>query len=108
WDRWAGPPAGWDRWAGPPAGWDRWAGPPAGWDRWAGPPAGWDRWAGPPAGWDAAAAGRLLTERVLTADRLPVKAMLTAGTLLPKQRTGCADINKYYLRTGPNYLRSDR
>ncbi|GAB3970180.1 IucA/IucC family protein [Plantactinospora veratri] len=75
-----------------------------------------DRWtaaptrtspAGPP-GWDTAAAGRLLTERVLTADRLPVKAMLTAGTLLPKQRTGCADINKYYLRTGPNYLRSDR
>ncbi|AVT36931.1 IucA/IucC family protein [Plantactinospora sp. BB1] len=61
-----------------------------------------------PAGWDTAAAGRLLTERVLTADRLPVKAMLTAGTLLPKQRTGCADINKYYLRTGPNYLRSDR
>ncbi|GAA3753704.1 hypothetical protein GCM10022225_43040 [Plantactinospora mayteni] len=61
-----------------------------------------------PAGWDVAAAGRLLTERVLTADHLPVKAMLTAGTLLPKQRTGCADINKYYLRTGPNYLRSDR
>ncbi|MEN3612361.1 IucA/IucC family siderophore biosynthesis protein [Plantactinospora sp. ZYX-F-223] len=61
-----------------------------------------------PVGWDVAAAGRLLTERVLTADHLPVKAMLTAGTLLPKQRTGCADINKYYLRTGPNYLRSDR
>ncbi|MEO3925990.1 IucA/IucC family protein [Micromonosporaceae bacterium B7E4] len=61
-----------------------------------------------PVGWDVAAAGRLLTERVVTADHLPVKAMLTAGTLLPKQRTGCADINKYYLRTGPNYLRSDR
>lgn len=58
--------------------------------------------------WDVATAGRLFTERVLTADHLPVKAMLTAGTLLPKQRTGCADINKYYLRTGPNYLRSDR
>ncbi|MFY1690178.1 IucA/IucC family protein [Plantactinospora sp. WMMB782] len=75
-------------------------------DRWAGTPAGAERDA--PAGWDVAAAGRQLTERVLTADRLPVKAMLTAGTLLPKQRTGCADINKYYRRTGPNYLRSDR
>ncbi|WP_422771533.1 IucA/IucC family protein [Plantactinospora sp. WMMC1484] len=60
------------------------------------------------AGWDVAAAGRLFTERLLTADRLPVKGMLTAGTLLPKQRTGCTDINKYYLRTGPNYLRSAR
>ncbi|MBF9131370.1 IucA/IucC family siderophore biosynthesis protein [Plantactinospora sp. S1510] len=70
-----------------------------------------DRWAaGPPGpdGWNVAAAADLLTERVLTASRLPVKAMVTAGTLLPKQRTGCADINKYYLRTGPNYLRSDR
>ncbi|SCL35751.1 Siderophore synthetase component [Micromonospora nigra] len=58
-----------------------------------------DRWA---AGPDA----RRLVDRVLLADRLPVKAMLTAGTLLPKQRLGCADINKYYLRSGPNYLRS--
>ncbi|MDG4760553.1 IucA/IucC family siderophore biosynthesis protein [Micromonospora sp. WMMD710] len=48
---------------------------------------------------------RSFTERVLRAARLPVKAMLTAGTLLPKQRLGCTDINKYYLRTGPNYLR---
>ncbi|MFC6014679.1 IucA/IucC family protein [Plantactinospora solaniradicis] len=70
-----------------------------------------DRWAAGPAGlvgWDVTAAADLLTERVLTAGRLPIKAMVTAGTLLPKQRTGCADINKYYLRTGPNYLRSDR
>ncbi len=37
-----------------------------------------------------------------------MKAMLTAGTLLPKQRLGCADINKHYLRTGPNYLRTGR
>ena len=58
------------------------------------------------AGWDVDAAARLLTDRVLDAETLPVKAMLTAGTLLPKQRTGCADVNKYYLRTGPNYLRS--
>ena len=42
---------------------------------------------------------------LLAADRLPVKAMVTAGTLLPKQRLGCADVNKYYLRTGPNYLK---
>lgn len=47
----------------------------------------------------------VLRERVLTADRLPVKAMLTAGTLLPKARTGAADINKFYVRTGPNHLR---
>jgi hypothetical protein len=60
-----------------------------------------DRW-GDPAG------ARLFTERVLTAERLPVKAMLTAGTLLPKHRIGCTDINKYYLRTGPNYLRDER
>jgi siderophore synthetase component len=51
------------------------------------------------------AAAELLRTRVLAADRLPVKAMVTAGTLLPKQRLGCTDINKHYLRTGPNYLR---
>ncbi|MEU8180074.1 IucA/IucC family protein [Micromonospora sp. NPDC049044] len=55
--------------------------------------------------WGDGPAARTLTERVLRAAHLPVKAMLTAGTLLPKQRLGCADINKYYLRTGPNYLR---
>ncbi|RKN47765.1 IucA/IucC family protein [Micromonospora endolithica] len=55
--------------------------------------------------WGDGPAARLLTERVLRAARLPVKAMLTAGTLLPKQRLGCADVNKYYRRTGPNYLR---
>ncbi|MFV2101065.1 IucA/IucC family protein [Micromonospora sp. LOL_024] len=56
--------------------------------------------------WGADPATRRLVDEVLTADRLPVKAMLTAGTLLPKQRLGCADVNKYYRRTGPNYLRS--
>lgn len=50
------------------------------------------------------AAAALLRDRVLAADRLPVKAMVTAGTLLPKQRLGITDVNKYYLRTGPNYL----
>ncbi|GIJ10945.1 IucA/IucC family protein [Micromonospora andamanensis] len=58
-----------------------------------------DRWGDTP---DA----RRLVDRLLTADRLPVKAMLTAGTLLPKQRIGCTDVNKFYHRTGPNYLRS--
>jgi siderophore synthetase component len=42
--------------------------------------------------------------RVLDADRWPLKAMVTSGTLLPKQRLGCTDINKHYVRTGRNYL----
>lgn len=58
--------------------------------------------------WGDGPAARTFTEQVLRAAHLPVKAMLTAGTLLPKQRLGCADINKYYLRTGPNYLRETR
>lgn len=51
------------------------------------------------------AAAELLRTRVLEAERLPIKAMVTAGTLLPKHRLGCTDVNKYYLRTGPNYLK---
>lgn len=47
----------------------------------------------------------LLRARTLHADRLPVKAMVTAGTLLSKQRSGAADVNKFYLLRGPNYLR---
>lgn len=58
--------------------------------------------------WGDGPAVRTFTERVLHATQLPIKAMLTAGTLLPKQRLGCSDINKYYLRTGPNYLRETR
>jgi siderophore synthetase component len=54
------------------------------------------------------AAAALLRGRILDADRLPIKAMVTAGTLLPKDRLGCADMNKHYLRTGPNYLRTGR
>ncbi|MFF4531004.1 IucA/IucC family protein [Streptomyces sp. NPDC001407] len=50
---------------------------------------------------DAAA---VLRARVLDADRLPVKAMITAGTLLTKERSGATDINKHYVE-GPNYLR---
>ncbi|WP_445518702.1 IucA/IucC family protein [Streptomyces sp. NEAU-174] len=49
------------------------------------------------------AAAALLRGRVLDADRLPVKAMVTAGTLFTKERSGAADINKHYV-TGPNYL----
>ncbi|TDC22061.1 IucA/IucC family siderophore biosynthesis protein [Kribbella albertanoniae] len=48
--------------------------------------------------------GAALRADLLDADRLPVKAMVTAGTLLSKQRSGAADINKHYT-TGPNYLR---
>jgi siderophore synthetase component len=47
--------------------------------------------------------GAVLRERVLDAAVLPVKAMVTAGTLLSKERSGAADINKHYT-TGPNYL----
>jgi siderophore synthetase component len=41
---------------------------------------------------------------LLRAPRLPVKSMVTAGTLLPKRRTGASDINKHYGATCPNYL----
>nr|WP_254076570.1 IucA/IucC family siderophore biosynthesis protein [Streptomyces pacificus] len=47
--------------------------------------------------------GAVLRARVLDAPTLPVKAMVTAGTLLAKERSGASDINKYYT-TGPNYL----
>ncbi|MFD3497743.1 IucA/IucC family protein [Streptomyces sp. NPDC058678] len=49
-------------------------------------------------------AGAVLRARVLDAPTLPVKAMVTAGTLLTKERSGAVDINKHYT-TGPNYLR---
>lgn len=49
--------------------------------------------------------GAVLRARVLDADRLPVKAMVTAGTLLSKERSGAADVNKHYV-SGPNYLRT--
>ncbi|HWG15083.1 MAG TPA: IucA/IucC family protein [Streptosporangiaceae bacterium] len=56
-----------------------------------------DRYPGHPA-------AALLRARVLDADRLPGKAMLTAGTLQTKARSGASDINKFYGTTGPNYL----
>jgi hypothetical protein len=50
-------------------------------------------------------AAEVLRARVLEADRLPGKAMLTAGTLQTKARSGATDINKFYGTTGPNYLK---
>ena len=57
------------------------------------------------AGWPAAS---LLRARVLDADRLPGKSMVTAGTLVAKSRTGASDINKFYGTDGPNYLKDAR
>jgi siderophore synthetase component len=57
---------------------------------------------------DSAGAGpaaALLRSRVLDADRLPGKSMVTAGTLVAKSRTGASDINKFYGTNGPNYLK---
>jgi siderophore synthetase component len=54
------------------------------------------------AGWPAAS---LLRARVLDADRLPGKSMVTAGTLVAKSRTGATDVNKFYGTNGPNYLK---
>ncbi|MER7845268.1 IucA/IucC family protein [Kitasatospora sp. NPDC096077] len=48
-------------------------------------------------------AGHPLRTDLLEAERLPVKAMVSAGTLLSKERSGAADINKHYT-DGPNYL----
>jgi siderophore synthetase component len=42
---------------------------------------------------------------VLAAASLPVKAMVSAGTLFDKQRSGATDINTHYTH-GPNYLRT--
>jgi siderophore synthetase component len=58
-----------------------------------------DRYPGHPA-------AALLRARVLAADRLPGKTMLTAGTLMTKTRSGASDINKHYGTTGPNYLKA--
>lgn len=45
-----------------------------------------------------------LRKRLLDDPTLPIKAMVTAGTLLSKDRSGATDVNKHYT-TGPNYLR---
>ncbi|MEU5211776.1 IucA/IucC family protein [Streptomyces sp. NPDC020742] len=49
------------------------------------------------------APGAALRAHLLDAPQLPVKAMVSAGSLLTKERSGAADINKHYT-TGPNYL----
>jgi siderophore synthetase component len=54
---------------------------------------------------DAGDDGGFLRARTLDADRLPGKAMVTAGTLVGKDRTGAEDINKHYGPPGPNYLK---
>lgn len=54
----------------------------------------------------AGTAGGPLRAALLDAPELPVKAMVTAGTLLTKERSGAADVNKHYT-TGPNYLRGE-
>ena len=46
----------------------------------------------------------LLTTGIIGVSRLPVKRALTAATLLPKTRTGAADVNKYYGADAPSYL----
>ncbi|MFG1794844.1 IucA/IucC family protein [Nocardia sp. NPDC049149] len=46
-----------------------------------------------------------LRAEVLDAPTLPVKAMVSAGTLFSKERSGATDINKHYT-AGPNYLRT--
>ncbi|MBT0771333.1 IucA/IucC family siderophore biosynthesis protein [Kineosporia sp. J2-2] len=46
----------------------------------------------------------LLTSGIIRAERLPVKRTLTAATLLPKSRTGAADVNKFYGADAPSYL----
>ncbi|RVX44523.1 siderophore synthetase component [Nonomuraea polychroma] len=48
---------------------------------------------------------RLLRARTVDAARLTGKSMVTAGTLVAKERSGARDINKYYGTSGPNYLR---
>ncbi|MBO0820977.1 MAG: hypothetical protein J2P26_09030, partial [Nocardiopsaceae bacterium] len=55
-----------------------------------------------------APAAKLLRGRVLEADRLAGKSMITAGTLTAKEHTGAADINKHYAAVGPNYLKENR
>ncbi|MFC4905837.1 IucA/IucC family protein [Actinomadura gamaensis] len=60
---------------------------------------------GPSTALDAGAEIAFLRARVLDAPTLPAKAMVTAGTLVDKVRTGAADINKHYGPDGPNYLR---
>jgi siderophore synthetase component len=53
-------------------------------------------------GEDVALARRVLLED----DRLYIKYLLIAATLAEKTETGAADVNKFYGRSAPNFLRS--
>lgn len=44
---------------------------------------------------------------LLHAPHLPVKYLLSAGSLYSKQVTGAADINKFYGDSGPNFMLTD-
>lgn len=58
--------------------------------------------------WEFAAQGEdvALARRILLEDdRQYVKYLLTAASLKPKAATGAADVNKFYGKTGPNFLR---
>lgn len=46
-------------------------------------------------------------ERLLQSPWLPVKYLLSAGSLLSKRITGAADINKFYGDSGPNFMLVD-
>ncbi len=48
---------------------------------------------------------KILRGRTLDAVRLTGKSMITAGTLVSKERSGARDVNKFYGTSGPNYLR---
>lgn len=43
-------------------------------------------------------------EQLFSAPTQPVKYLLQSGSLLSKQASGAADINKFYGHTGPNFL----
>jgi len=53
-------------------------------------------------GEDVAPARRLLLED----DRLYIKYLLIAATLAEKTETGAPDVNKFYGRSTPNFLRA--
>jgi siderophore synthetase component len=46
-------------------------------------------------------------ERLLQSPWLPVKYLLSAGSLLSKRITGASDINKFYGDSGPNFMLAD-
>ena len=46
-------------------------------------------------------------ERLLQSPWLPVKYLLSAGSLLSKRVTGASDINKFYGDSGPNFMVQD-